>query len=87
MNEYYKNSGLSATFPYVSLNHSEFVHVDEIQTDKGLDKFKRFNDRRKHKNHKNYNNNSSNNTNNHVRNANPNQASTRPQPPHYKQKK
>ena len=63
------------------------MHVDEIQTDKGLDKFKRFSDRRKHKiQNKNYNYNNNTN-NNYVRNTSQNQGNTRPQPPHYKQKK
>lgn len=70
MNEYYQN--LSKAFPYISLNHSEFVHHDEIQTEKGLEKLRKSDHRRRTQN--SYNNKNK-------------PAVPRPQAPHYKQKK
>jgi len=49
MNEYYKGE-FSTLYPYVSLNFSEFVHKDDFESDKGLEKFKKYNSRRQLKN-------------------------------------
>lgn len=60
MDAFYRQKQLFKTFPYVSLNHSEFVKSEDIGTEKGYEKFKRFNERKKYQrsmNSKNYQNN------------------------------
>lgn len=37
MNEYYQlETKLYEAFPYISLNHSDFVHQNELKTEKGI---------------------------------------------------
>ena len=47
MDEIYVSQELFKMFPYISLNHSEFVHYDDIETEAALDKFRRFNQRKR----------------------------------------
>lgn len=41
MDEYYHLYKMNITFPYVSLNSSAFTHIDEIETEKGLELLQR----------------------------------------------
>jgi hypothetical protein len=34
MNEYYETANLNVDFPYISVNHSQFVHFKDIETEK-----------------------------------------------------
>lgn len=34
MNEYYETANLNVDFPYISVNHSQFVHFKDIGTEK-----------------------------------------------------
>jgi hypothetical protein len=60
----YKLNHFCESLPYISLNHSEFVHNDDVEKDKGLSIFKNFNARRhQYHNHNNGNGNGNNNNN------------------------
>ena len=41
MDEYYDLYKMNIAFPYVSLNNSAFTHIDEIETEKGLEMLER----------------------------------------------
>lgn len=55
MNEYYKS--LSSSFPFISLNHSQFVPYEELQTEKGIEKLKKSGQKRRNANGFNKNRN------------------------------
>ena len=46
MDEMYRLNNFSESLPYISLNHSEFIHNNDVQKEKGFDILKNFNARR-----------------------------------------
>lgn len=49
MDIYYRKEKICDILPYISLNHSEFVRNEEVESQQALDIFRKFNSRKEKK--------------------------------------
>lgn len=49
MDMYYRKEKIHEILPYISLNHSEFVRNEDVETQSALNIFRKFNARREKK--------------------------------------